>query len=192
MKKKFINRNTLLRITLVKILILIVIISLIRKNETLTSASSIQNRISTLPVWLGIQILPINKKVAKDINLPFQRGLLVRKVISGSPAAEAGVKRGDIIRRVGNIRMIGTLQLRKIISKMLPGQKVRVVYIRNMKTKTVYVRLEQPPSDTLIDRNAQLVYGVYPAVIPPTDIPYPYFYFGEEIEETENELPENE
>jgi len=191
-KKKFINRNTLLLIILVKILILIVIISLIRKNQTLTSASSIQNRISTLPVWLGIQVLPIDKKVAKDINLPFQRGLLVRKVISGSPAAEAGVKRGDIIRRVGNIRMRETLQLRKIISKMLPGQKVRVVYIRNMKTKTVYVRLEQPPSDTLIDRNAQLVYGVYPAVIPPTDIPYPYFYFGAEIEENENELPENE
>jgi len=88
--------------------------------------------------------------------------------------------------------MRNTLQLRKIISKMSPGQKARVVYIRNMKTKTVYVRLEQPPSDTLIDRNAQLVYGVYPAVIPPTDMPYPYFYFGEEREERENELPENE
>lgn len=192
MKKKFINRNTLLLIILIKILILIVIISLIKKNDSRISSAPIQNRTSSLPVWLGIQVLPIDKTVVKNFNLPFYRGLLVRKVISGSPAAEAGVMRGDVIRRIGNTRMRDTLQLRKIISKMSPGQKVRVVYIRNMKTKTVYVRLEQPLSDTLIDRNAQLVYGVYPAVIPPTDIPYPYFYFGEEREERENELPENE
>lgn len=193
MKKILIfSAKILLLIIFIKVLILVFIVSLTRKNETQISASLVQNRAGFSHVWLGIQVLPIDKTVVKNFNLPFHRGLLVRRVISGSPAAKAGVIRGDVIRRIGNIRMRDTLQLRKIISKMSPGQKVRVVYIRNMKTKTVYVRLEQPSSDTLIDRNAQLVYGVYPAVIPPTDKPYPYFYFGEEIEERENELPENE
>jgi len=192
MKKNFINVNILLLIIFIQILILIVIISVIKKNDLRIPSSAIQNRTSALPVWLGIQVLPLDKTVAKDLNLPFHRGLLVRKVISGSPAAKAGIMRGDVIRRIGNKRIIHSLQLRKVISKMLTGQEVRVVYIRDMRRRTVYVRLEQPPFDTLIDRNAQLVYGVYPAVIPPTDRPYPYFYFGEEREGAENELSENE
>jgi len=191
MKRNFIEGNILLLIIFI-MLALVVMTSLIKKNHPQTSPSPIQNRESALPVWLGIQVLPLDEKLAKNLDLPFQRGLLVRKVISGSPAAEAGIMRGDVIRRIGDKRIMSSVQLRKIISKMSPGQKVRVVYIRDMETKIVYVHLEQPPFDTFIDRNAQLVYGVYPAFMPPTDIPYPYFYFGEEREETENELPENE
>jgi len=193
MKKILIfSAKILLLIIFIKVLILVFIVSLTRKNETQISASLAQNRAGLSHVWLGIQVLPIDKTVVKNFNLPFHRGLLVRKVISGSPTAKAGIMRGDVIRRIGNKRIIHSLQLRKIISKMSPGQEVRMVYIRDMRRRTVYVRLEQPPSNFLIDVNAQLVYGVYPAVIPPTDRPYPYFYFGEEREGAENELSENE
>lgn len=193
MKKNFINKKILLPIISIKFLILIVVVVfLIKKNETGISAQTKQSRTKASPVWLGVQVLPIDKTIARELNLPFQRGLLVRRVISNSPASRVGIMRGDIIRRIGDARIMHTLQLRKIINKILPGQKVRVVYIRNMRTRTVYVRLEQAPFNAFNDGNAQLVYGIYPAVLPPTDRPYPYFYFGEEREGREKEPPENE
>lgn len=142
----------------------------------------------TNPVWLGIQVLSIDDAVSKNFNLIYKRGLLVRNVIAGSPADDAGIIKGDIIRRIGYKEMINTDQLKIYLRKKSPGQRITIVYIRDGDgiTTTTYALLEETPR---IDPNTKLIYGTYPVMIPPTNKPYPYFYFGDE---GEYEPPEKE
>jgi len=146
----------------------------------------IQNNVRTGSVWLGIQIMPVNKEVAKNFNLPYRRGLLVKKVINDSPADKGGLREGDVIMTVKNTSIINIQQLQSLITEMVPGQKIRVDVGRYGISKTLHVQLETRPA-AMVKSNVQLMHGVYPLTMPPTDQPYPYFYFGEEPEKPENE-----
>ena len=187
-KKSYFNAKILIIIVSAKFLLLMGILIFVNKNKELNPDLHGRNTGEISPVWLGVQVLLIDKTVAENFNIPFRRGILVRRVIDGSPAEKAGMAKGDIIRAIGRKRVRDTLQLRDIINKMLPEQEIRVVYIRKKKTRTARIRLEKPPAKFLTDVGSRLVYGVFPVVIPPTDKPYPYFYFGEE----ESECPEDE
>jgi hypothetical protein len=129
------------------------------------------------PVWLGVRVIPLDKTVSENFNLAYKRGLLVRNVVPGSPADEAGIIEGDIIRRIEDIQLINTGQLKTYIRTKSPGQKARIVYIRGITTITTCATLEL---SQIIDPNSRLVYGAYPVSAPPTNKPYPYFYFGDE------------
>lgn len=59
----------------------------------------IKDGISARP-WLGIIGLSVTEELARYYNLPVKRGVLVTKVIKGSPADHAGISPGDIILRI--------------------------------------------------------------------------------------------
>lgn len=109
--------------------------------------------------WLGVQVLPIDRTVEENFNLVYKRGLLVQNVIPGSPAGEAGIIEGDIIRRTGSMQLLNTGQLKTYIRNKLPGQKIRIVYIRGEITMTTYATLELSP---ISGPDTNLVHGIYP------------------------------
>ena len=171
--------NTL-KFSIIFVFIVLVVITIVRIN----GIQSQNHQISADPVWLGIRVLPIDKTVAENFSLCYKRGLLVRSVIPGSPAGLAGITEGDIIRRIEDFQLINTVQLKEYISTKSPGQKARIVYIRDKTTITTCVTFE---SSQLIDPNTRLIYGVYPMAAPPTNKPYPYFYFGDENKPNEKD-----
>lgn len=158
-------------IVLIYVILLVIIFNFVTKKDHVDAINNL---------WLGIQVLTIDNEVIKNFNLVYKHGLLVRSVISGSPADNAGIIENDIIRLLGGQRILDTSQLKEYINAKSTGDKIRIVYIRNGITKTTYAVLEEMPK---IDPNSKLVYGAYPTAAPPTNKPYPYFYFGEEEEE---------
>ncbi|HEX4107473.1 MAG TPA: S1C family serine protease [Solirubrobacteraceae bacterium] len=58
---------------------------------------------ATQPRRLGVAILPAGaaRRLRRAVGLPERDGLLVRVVQDGSPAARAGVQRGDLLVRLG-------------------------------------------------------------------------------------------
>ncbi|MFM9449628.1 S1C family serine protease, partial [Streptomyces acidiscabies] len=50
--------------------------------------------------WLGVQIQPVTPEIADSLGLGNAAGALIAGVQSGSPAAKAGLKAGDIITSV--------------------------------------------------------------------------------------------
>ncbi|TRZ81833.1 MAG: PDZ domain-containing protein [Sediminibacterium sp.] len=70
-----------------------------------------------------------------------EQGAKVNQVSDESPAAIAGLKQGDIITKVNDIKIDGPASLYDAIGKSKPEDKVTISYIRNGKTSTQLVSL---------------------------------------------------
>ncbi|MEO8461578.1 MAG: trypsin-like peptidase domain-containing protein [Chloroflexota bacterium] len=70
--------------------------SLRERVETLSAGRSVERP------RLGIEVAPahVARRLRRAVGLPDRDGLLVRAVDDGSPAAEAGIREGDLIIRV--------------------------------------------------------------------------------------------
>ncbi len=100
--------------------------------------------------FLGVTHIGITAEVAKEYNLPVKRGAYIVSdqgdaVVPGSPAAKAGLKAGDIIVRVANVKIDETHPLLSAISVHVPEDRVSITYLRDGKEKTVETTLAEYP-----------------------------------------------
>jgi len=72
------------------------------------------------------------------------KGAFVAEVVADSPAAKAGLKIGDIIRKVDDNEVTSASNLPVALRGTKPGQKVKVVVIRDEKETTIEVELGTP------------------------------------------------
>jgi serine protease Do len=70
-----------------------------------------------------------------------EKGAKINQVSEESPAAKAGLKEGDIITKVNDIKIDGPASLYDAIGKSKPEDKVTISYIRNGKTSSQVVSL---------------------------------------------------
>ena len=70
-----------------------------------------------------------------------EQGAKINQVSEESPAAKAGLKEGDIITKVNDIKIDGPASLYDAIGKSKPEDKVTISYIRSGKTNTLVASL---------------------------------------------------
>ena len=68
-------------------------------------------------------------------------GARVGSVKSGSPAAAAGLKAGDVIKAFGGHRILSPEDLIAAVNAKQPSDKVTITYTRNGATRTAHVTL---------------------------------------------------
>jgi len=73
-------------------------------------------------------------------------GASVQSVVQGSPAQQAGIQNGDVIKSIAGKQVTTSDDLAAIIAADKPGDKVAVVLSRGGSDKTVDVTLGQQPS----------------------------------------------
>ena len=69
-------------------------------------------------------------------------GLVVTSVATGSAAADAGLKKGDIIKSVNGTSVTLPSELQELVTRYKPADKVTVVYSRNGKDNTISATLK--------------------------------------------------
>jgi serine protease Do len=97
--------------------------------------------------FLGIGLQPLSADLAERLELKDQTGALVAGVEEGFPAAEAGIKPGDLITEFNGRKVAGDRQLRLMVSQTAPKTKASLKLLRNGKAKTVQVTLAELPSE---------------------------------------------
>jgi len=70
-----------------------------------------------------------------------EQGAKINQVSDESPAAKAGLKEGDIITKVNDIKIDGPASLYDAIGKSKPEDKVTISYIRSGKTSSLVASL---------------------------------------------------
>ena len=97
--------------------------------------------------WLGVQIQPITSGIAESLGLKSSHGALVDEAQANSPAAEAGVKSGDVITSVDGKPIEDSRELARQIAALAPGSSVKLDLIRKGESKTLAVKLGTMPSN---------------------------------------------
>jgi S1-C subfamily serine protease len=83
---------------------------------------------------LGISIRDLNSVLAK-VNIDRANGVYVDALIDNGSAKEAGIRAKDVIISIDNAETITASKLQEIISRKRPGDKVKIMVIRNGKDK---------------------------------------------------------
>ncbi|MFB6262001.1 MAG: PDZ domain-containing protein, partial [Bradymonadaceae bacterium] len=89
---------------------------------------------------LGVEVAPVEGRLARRLGVEPGRGVVVRKVERGSPAGRA-LKRGDVILRVGSKTIGSPSELDEALSNYESGEVVRMRVMRRGTAIFVAVRL---------------------------------------------------
>ena len=109
-------------------------------NEAKPIIEDLINNKKVLRPFLGIQGITISKEEAEQFQLP--QGVGVRVVIPGSGAEAAGIRRGDIITKVDDKKVLTIEDLIAEIQKHKVGDSILVeVYNQGNEYKTLRVKL---------------------------------------------------
>jgi len=80
---------------------------------------------------LGVSYQSITPSIARRYGLPTQWGAYVTNVDLGSPAASAGIKRGDIIVSISDQSIDEQNSYMNVLFKYQPGDKVTIKTLRD-------------------------------------------------------------
>lgn len=78
-----------------------------------------------------------------NIDTNLDTGVVIVKVLDGYPAANAGLKQGDIITKVGDTEVKTTAELKYALYKHKVGDTIEITYYRNDKKATIKVTLSK-------------------------------------------------
>lgn len=90
--------------------------------------------------WLGVKIQDVTPDMAEALGLPAPKGAMVSDVPEG-PAAEAGMKAGDVITSFAGGEVASSRDLVRRVADAPVGQAVDVVVLREGKTQNLKVTL---------------------------------------------------
>ena len=84
--------------------------------------------------YLGVSYQPIAPDIASAYNLPVQWGAYVTNVSANSPASQAGLQKGDIITKIGDVALDGNHSFLNTLYMRQPGDQISLTVNRNGKT----------------------------------------------------------
>jgi serine protease Do len=88
---------------------------------------------------LGLSVQPVTPPVARELGLKVREGVLVRDVVEGGRAYEAGIRAGDVIVEIDRqpVRTVEDLKIR--VDKQAKGEPI--VMLVNREGHTMYVAI---------------------------------------------------
>jgi len=92
--------------------------------------------------WLGVTLKDVNAEKARDLKLPGEYGALVANVNADSPAAKAGLQKGDVIVEFAGERVRSEAQLRRLIRETPAGRSVSLQVIRDGQARSLSAKLQ--------------------------------------------------
>ena len=93
--------------------------------------------------YIGVTFQALDADVADQLKIKEINGLYVNSVLPNGGAAAAGIKEGDIIKKVEGIEIYDSPDLQEKIGRMRPGDKVALtVLTKEGSTKNVNVTLK--------------------------------------------------
>lgn len=98
------------------------------------------NRPDEPPFYIGVNCSPADEALRTQLGLGDKAGLVVDAIVPDSPAAKAGLKKFDVIHRVGNDRQaVGEVETLTKAVQAAGENSLKLEIIRGGKTETVKV-----------------------------------------------------
>ncbi len=95
--------------------------------------------------YLGITMSSLSPSMSRALKLDEGVGVLVDKVVVGSPAEQAGLQSGDVITAIGDQTITGNRDLTRILRENSPGDELRLTIQREGKQRRLKVTVGERP-----------------------------------------------
>lgn len=100
--------------------------------------------------YMGVRYLSITPDIAQELGLASKNGAYIStergSVVSGGPAYVAGIKGGDVVIKVNDVKIDERNSLSSAIGRFKVGERVNVTLIRDGKEQQVQVLLAKAPA----------------------------------------------
>jgi serine protease Do len=93
--------------------------------------------------FIGVYCDELSRELAQHFGVQEGTGLIVSRLSEGEPAEKSGLKVGDVIVRVDGKRVESVEQLIDIIQDHEKGDKIKVEFLRDKKSRSVEVEVAE-------------------------------------------------
>jgi serine protease Do len=109
------------------------------KEEAEVAATTVPN----IEESLGLSVQELTPELAESLSLKGEKGVLISGVLKGSPAAEAGLQRGDLIQEIENETIEDMDDFKRIMGKSTSKSQILMVIRHGGHTRYVVLKKEK-------------------------------------------------
>ncbi len=92
---------------------------------------------------LGVVMQNLTPELAKAFGLDMHQGVVISKVIEDTAAEEAGLKVGDVVLSINDIKVKSASQMRNIVGLLRVGDKMKITVIRDGRKKQMTATIRE-------------------------------------------------
>ncbi len=91
--------------------------------------------------WIGVEPRELSAELAESLNLPVRSGVLITGVLQNGPAAQGGLRPGDVVVKVGTADVRTPAELLNAVAALTPDSETRLAVQRGGQALEVKVKL---------------------------------------------------
>jgi S1-C subfamily serine protease len=91
--------------------------------------------------WIGVEPRELSAELAESLNLPVRAGVLITGVLQNGPAAQGGLRPGDVVLKVGETPVRTPTELLTAVASLPPDSETRLSVQRGAQALEVKVKL---------------------------------------------------
>lgn len=80
--------------------------------------------------WIGVEPQDLTPELAESFSIPSGTGVIITGVLQNGPAAQAGIRPGDVVTQVGDKPVSNVSQLLSAVAALAPGEPSSLEIVR--------------------------------------------------------------
>jgi Do/DeqQ family serine protease len=106
--------------------------------------------------WIGLVVQELDDKIARYLNYPGRKGVMVKSIETESPAQAAGLREGDILLSFGNKKIADFDDYLAAAKTVAAGETLEIQAWRGGQTRTINLKTKEFP----IERADELAWSL--------------------------------
>ncbi len=107
---------------------------------------------------LGISYSELTSEIAKEKNITaVNEGIYVGKVADRSSALEAGIKEGDVITHINDVKIKNSGVMQEQMNKYRPGDDITITFVRDNKEQKISLTLKNNQGSTSMTKSTDMM-----------------------------------
>ena len=98
--------------------------------------------------WIGVEPRELSAELAESLQLPVKNGVLITGVLQDGPAAQGGLRPGDVVVKVGQRNVVAVNDLFAAVAALQPGSNAVIVAQRGADQVRVTVTVGERRAST--------------------------------------------
>ena len=105
----------------------------------------VKNGYVTRP-WLGVSLYTVDQMAIRQLDLSVDEGVILVEVVKNGPAAQAGLKSGDVVVSIGGEEVVDVQEFIRVLHASEIGQPLEIDFWRGEdKDTTQVIPVKSPP-----------------------------------------------